>query len=49
MKVRGCCWKSKDEFMKMMEVYNKNGASPFIGFRVVIQNAEKGKDKNPFW
>jgi hypothetical protein len=49
MTVRGCCWKDKEEFLKMMEVYKKNGASPFIGFRVVILNAGKGKDKDPFW
>ncbi len=49
MTVRGCCWKDKEEYLKMMEVYNKNGASPFIGFRVVILNSERGSDKNPFW
>lgn len=49
IKVRGCCWKDKEEYLKMMEVYNKNGASPFIGFRVVILNSERGSDKNPFW
>lgn len=49
MKVRGCCWKNKGEYLKMMEAYKKNGASPFIGFRVMILNAEKGTDKNPFW
>ncbi len=49
MKVRGCCWKDKEEYLKMMDVYNKNGASPFIGFRVVILNTERGSDKDPFW
>lgn len=49
MTVRGCCWKSKEEYMKMMETYKKNGASPFIGFRVVILNPDRGTNKNPFW
>lgn len=49
MIVRGCCWKSKEEYLKMMETYKKFGASPFIGFRVMILNADKGSDKNPFW
>lgn len=49
MVVRGCCWKSKEEYLKMMEVYNKEGASPFIGFRVMILNPAKSRDKNPFW
>lgn len=49
MTVRGCCWKTKDEYNKMMDAFKKNGASPFIGFRVAIQNAERGTDKNPFW
>lgn len=49
MTVRGCCWKSKDDYLKMMADYKKNGASPFIGFRVMIINAERGSDKDPFW
>lgn len=49
MAVRGCCWQSKEEYLKMTEAYKKYGSSPFIGFRVVILNAEKGNDKNPFW
>lgn len=49
MTVRGCCWKNKDEYNKMMDSFKKNGASPFIGFRVAIQNSERGSDKNPFW
>jgi hypothetical protein len=47
--VRGCCWKSKEEYLKMMEAYKKHGASPFIGFRVMIMNSERGSDKDPFW
>ncbi len=47
--VRGCCWQNKDEYLKMMDTYKKNGASPFIGFRVLILTTERGKDKNPFW
>ena len=49
MTVRGCCWKSKEEYLKMLETYKKYGASPFIGFRVMILNTEKGTDKKPFW
>lgn len=49
MLVRGCCWKSKDDYLKMLETYKKFGASPFVGFRVLILNAERGTDKNPFW
>lgn len=49
MKVRGCCWQNKEEYQKMLSVYNKNGASPFIGFRVLIITTERGSDKNPFW
>lgn len=49
LKVRGCCWQNKDEYEKMLSVYNKNGASPFIGFRVLIITTERGSDKNPFW
>lgn len=49
LKVRGCCWQNKDEYLKMLSVYNKNGASPFIGFRVLIITTERGSDKNPFW
>lgn len=49
MKVRGCCWQNKDEYQKMLDVYNKKSASPFIGFRVVIITTERGSDKNPFW
>lgn len=49
LKVRGCCWQNKDEYQKMLSVYNKNGASPFIGFRVLIITTERGSDKNPFW
>jgi hypothetical protein len=49
MTVRGCCWKNKDEYLKMMETYKKHGASPFVGFRVMIHNAERGSDKDPFW
>lgn len=47
--VRGCCWQNKDEYLKMVDVYKKRGASPFIGFRVLIMTTERGKDKNPFW
>jgi hypothetical protein len=49
MTVRGNCWSSKAEYLKMMDSFKKNNASPFIGFRVVIVNAEKGTYKNPFW
>lgn len=49
LKVRGCCWQNKDEYQKMLDVYNKKSASPFIGFRVVIITTERGSDKNPFW
>jgi len=49
LKVRGCCWQNKDEYQKMLSVYNKNSASPFIGFRVLIITTERGSDKNPFW
>jgi hypothetical protein len=49
MTVRGCCWKSKEDYLKMMETYKKYDASPFVGFRVMILNTEKGNNKNPFW
>ena len=47
--VRGCCWQNKDEYLKMLDVYNKYDASPFVGFRVLIMTPERGSDKNPFW
>lgn len=47
--VRGSCWKNKEEYLKMMEAYTKQGASPFVGFRVLILNAGKSTSKNPFW
>ncbi|MFL5766184.1 MAG: SUMF1/EgtB/PvdO family nonheme iron enzyme [Bacteroidia bacterium] len=49
MTLRGCCWKDKDEYLKMADAYTKNGASPFVGFRIAIFNADKGTNRNPFW
>ncbi|MBL0328527.1 MAG: SUMF1/EgtB/PvdO family nonheme iron enzyme [Bacteroidetes bacterium] len=49
LKMRGCCWQNKDEYLNMLSVFNKNGASPFVGFRVLIITSERGSDKNPFW
>ncbi len=47
--VRGCCWKSKEEYLKMMELFENEEASPFIGFRVVILNENLDSYKTPFW
>jgi uncharacterized protein (UPF0333 family) len=46
--IRGCCWKDKEEYLKMAEAYKKFGASPFVGFRVtfITKNASV---KDPFW
>ncbi|MGZ4035580.1 MAG: hypothetical protein ACXVP4_12000, partial [Bacteroidia bacterium] len=48
-KVMGCCWKSKEDYLKMLAFFDQNKASPFVGFRLVITNKEKGTYKNPFW
>lgn len=47
--VIGSCWKSKQEYSKMLTEFNKESASPFIGFRVVIINDNKASYKDPFW
>ncbi len=36
--VVGSCWKNKQEYNKMLKEFNKESASPFIGFRIVILN-----------
>ena len=53
-RIQGFLWNRAEkqgvaDYLKMMEAYKKNGASPFIGFRVMILNADKGTDRNPFW
>jgi hypothetical protein len=45
--IRGCCWKDKEEYLKMTNQYKKQGASPFVGFRVVF--ITNGTYKDPFW
>ncbi len=45
----GSCWNSKEEYLKMVSEFNKETASPFVGFRVVIINDNKASYKNPFW
>ncbi len=45
--IRGCCWKDKEEYLKMTAEYKKQNASPFVGFRVVF--ITDGTYKDPFW
>lgn len=45
----GSCWKNKQEYSKMITEFNKEFASPFVGFRVVIINDNKASYKDPFW
>jgi hypothetical protein len=47
--VIGSCWKSKEDYMKMLGEFNTNSASPFVGFRFVITGESKGSPKDPFW
>jgi hypothetical protein len=47
--VIGSCWKSKEEYMKMLGEFNAYAASPFVGFRFVITGESKGSPKDPFW
>ena len=46
--IMGSCWASKEQYLEMLNRFNANGGSPFVGFRVVITN-EGSTYKNPFW
>jgi len=39
-KVAGTCWKTKQDYINMTKAFEKAGASPFVGFRVVIVYGE---------
>ena len=47
--VIGSCWKSKKEYLQMMEEFQKASASPYVGFRIVVLNGNKASYKAPFW
>lgn len=47
--VMGSCWSSKQVYQQMLDGFRQNNGSPFVGFRVVICNADKGSFKKPFW
>lgn len=47
--VIGCCWKSKEEYQKMLSEFQKENASPFVGFRPVIVFEGMPEYKDPFW
>ncbi|PCI96482.1 MAG: hypothetical protein COB15_09960 [Flavobacteriales bacterium] len=47
--VFGSCWKSKKEYAKMLSEFKNQSASPFIGFRYVVENEQLETYKNPFW
>lgn len=45
----GSCWKDKEEYSEMVNEFNKESVSPFVGFRLVIINDNKATYKHPFW
>ncbi len=47
--VFGSCWKSKEEYSEMLNAFKNKSASPFIGFRFVVENDQLETYKNPFW
>lgn len=47
--VIGSCWKSKQEYLQMLDEFKKESASPYIGFRIVLLNGNKASYKAPFW
>ncbi|MCI5056283.1 MAG: DUF4229 domain-containing protein [Flavobacteriales bacterium] len=47
--VSGMCWKSKLQYLEMVNQYNLMGVSPFVSFRPVIVFDEEQDRDNPFW
>jgi formylglycine-generating enzyme required for sulfatase activity len=47
--IMGSCWSSKATYVEMKDAFRADNGSPFVGFRVIISNADKGTFKKPFW
>lgn len=47
--IMGSCWSSKATYQEMKDAFRTDNGSPFVGFRVIISNADKGTFKKPFW
>lgn len=47
--IMGSCWSSKATYLEMKDAFRADNGSPFVGFRVIISNADKGTFKKPFW
>lgn len=47
--IMGSCWSSKATYLEMKNGFETDNGSPFVGFRVIISNADKGTFKKPFW
>jgi len=45
----GLNWKSKAEYLQVESEFKTLGASPFVGFRIVLINPDDPEYKNPFW
>jgi hypothetical protein len=45
----GLSWKSKEEYKKLESEFKANTCSPFVGFRIIVVNANDPEYKNPFW
>ncbi len=47
--IMGSCWSSKATYLEMKDAFRTDNGSPFVGFRIIISNADKGTFKKPFW
>lgn len=45
----GKLWKDRQAYLVQKEAFDRQGASPFVGFRVVVTNDADPEYKNPFW
>jgi hypothetical protein len=45
----GLSWKNKEEYKKLESEFKANTSSPFVGFRIIVVNANDPEYKNPFW
>ncbi len=45
----GLSWSFKNDYQKLENEFKANLSSPFVGFRIVVQNPNDPEYKNPFW
>ena len=45
----GKSWDSKDDYERLVNEFERNSSSPFVGFRIIVNKPNDPDYKNPFW